>query len=105
MHVTPNGYAGVLALDDSDTTAQAAFANPQNYAVQNGQLVMSATQEQLLQQVQQKQINDINIGLNTTLSGGFTASNGHTYISTTNGQTNVEGDMKRFELDSTLTSV
>lgn len=41
-----------------------------------------------------------------TLNGGFTSkTNGHSYVTTTNGQANMEGDLKRFELDSTLTSL
>lgn len=101
-----NGYAGALSAPLADTTAQDAYNNPQNYTVENGVLVMTATPAQLLFQAQNKQIAVINQGLNATLVGGFASkSTGHTYVTTTNGQTNMEGDLKRFELDTSLTSV
>lgn len=39
-HDVPNGYAGAVSFDDSDTTAQDAFAHSEKYLVQNGKLVL-----------------------------------------------------------------
>lgn len=59
-----------------------------------------------LANAQTEQIALINAGLNQTLIGGFASKTaGHSYVTTTNGQANMEGDLKRFELDSSITSV
>lgn len=62
--------------------------------------------QQKLDNVKSIQIAQIRAGLNATLTGGFTSkTTGHKYVTTTNGQTNMECDLKRFDLDTTLTSV
>lgn len=81
--------------------------NPRAYLYQNDAFTDNPDWTSIqLQQAQQNQIEQINSGLNATLIGGFTSkTTTHTYVTTTNGQTNMEGELKRFELDSTLTSV
>lgn len=104
----PNGYGVVGPITDTDTTAQDAFVKPDEYTVQSGTLVHSntPTAAQQLSDAKTAQIEQLQVGLNQTLAGGFTSkTTGHGYVTTTNGQSNMEGDLKRFDLDSTLTSV
>jgi hypothetical protein len=112
MSNPPSGYELLPAIADTDTTAQAAYQaceslQPQQYFVQNGALVANPDWPAIqLKSAIAAQLASITSGLNATLVGGFTSkSTGHRYVTTTNGQTNMEGDLKRFELDSTLTSV
>ncbi len=97
-----------LVWDTTATpSAQDVWNNPRQYLYQNGSIVSNPNwSAQELAHAQKVQTVLINAGLNATLVGGFTSkSTGHTYVTTTNGQTNMEGDLKRFELDSSLTSV
>ena len=112
MSNPPSGYELLVAIADTDATAQAAYQacedlQPQQYVVQNGALAANPDWPAIqLQSAITAQLASITSGLNATLVGGFTSkSTGHSYVTTTNGQTNMEGDLKRFELDSTLTSV
>ena len=112
MSNPPHGWNVLAAIQATDTTAQAAYQaceslQPQQYVVRNGALVANPDWSTIqLQSAISAQLASITSGLNATLVGGFTSkSTGHTYVTTTNGQTNMEGDLKRFELDSTLTSV
>jgi hypothetical protein len=110
--LTPAGNALLGPYDDSGinnmpTDFRTAYDNAQAWLYQNGAYVSNPNWPTLqIQQAASKQVASITTGLNVTLTGGFASkSTGHTYVTTTNGQTNMEGDLKRFELDSTLTSV
>lgn len=69
----PTGCAVLGPIAVTDTTAQAAFANPQNYSVVNGVLTMTATSAQLLTQAQQAQLQVIAQGYAATIAAGFTS--------------------------------
>jgi hypothetical protein len=108
----PSGNNLLGPYDDSGSTNmpnefQSAYDNPQAWLYQNGAYVANPNWPTIqIQQAAAVQIASVTSGLNATLVGGFTSkSTGHRYVTTTNGQTNMEGDLKRFELDSTLTSV
>lgn len=59
-----------------------------------------------LEASQHAKIAELYAGLKLTLSGGFKSkSTSHSYETDTSGQVNVMGDLKRLELDTTLTSV
>lgn len=109
-NLIPSGFTTLGPYDSTnpmDATTQAAWDNPQAYLYQNGAFGDNPNWPTIqLAQAKATQKAAIEAGLNATLAGGFTSKNtGHTYVTTTNGQTNMEGDLKRFELDSSLTSV
>lgn len=109
-NLIPSGFSAIGPYDDVNpmpSSYQPAWDNPQAYLYQNSVFVANpnwiATQ---LSQAKTQQKALIKSGLDATLVGGFTSkTTTHKYVTTTNGQTNMEGDLKRFELDSTLTSV
>lgn len=109
--VALNGFELLGPYDDIEnlmpSDVQAAYDNPDAYLYQNGGFVNNPNwptmQLQYAKEAQKALIQD---GLSATLNNGFTSkTTGHKYVTTTNGQSNMEGDLKRFELDSTLTSV
>lgn len=100
-----NGYAGALGLEESDTGAQDAFLHKSHYAVQNGTLVKTVTDAQLLSEAVSAQISSLSSSMNATLAGGFTAkSTGHTYPSNMDSQNNMQAALLQFSLDSTKTA-
>ncbi len=107
IQLNPEPSWATNSFQDNDTEAENAFNDPTHYTLVNNSWTYTApTSAEQLQKAQQAQIALINLGLNQTLIGGFTSkTTTHTYVTTTNGQANMEGDLKRFELDSTLTSV
>jgi hypothetical protein len=90
-----------------DTQYPNVWADSSEYTIENGVPMFTPIPDATkLANAQTAQIALINAGLSQTLLGGFTSkSTGHAYVTTTNGQTNMEGDLKRFELDPTLTSL
>lgn len=106
-----SGFSFVGPYDDNGNPmpadAQTAYNNPPAFLYQNGSYVNNPNWTTIqLQQAKDKQKALIQIGLNATLAGGFTSkTTGHKYVTTTNGQSNMQGDLKRFELDSTLVNV
>lgn len=104
------GFSIIGPYDDSSPMPgayQSAWDNLQAYLYQNGSFVDNPNWLTLqLQHAKDAQKALIESGLNTTLAGGFTSkTTGHKYVTTTNGQSNMQGDLKRFELDSTLAIV
>lgn len=68
------GHIGPIT--DTDTTAQDAFMKPDEYTVQNGQLVHSnaPTAQQQLDTAKRKRIADLQQQFQTSLLNGFTSS-------------------------------
>lgn len=109
-NLVPSGFTTFGPYDKNNpmpSSYQAAWSNPQAYLYQNGAFVDNPNWPTIqLAQAKATQKAAVEAGLNATLAGGFkSTTKGHTYVTTTNGQTNMEGDLKRFELDSTLTSL
>lgn len=66
-----NGYAGVISVADTDTIAQDASVHQKDYSVENGVLVKTVTDAQLLQQAQQAKIVQLEAAYAQTLASGF----------------------------------
>ncbi|SFU71368.1 hypothetical protein [Alicyclobacillus macrosporangiidus] len=70
----PEGCAVLGPIDQSDPTATDAWQHPNHYAVQNGQLVKTVTDAQLLAEAQQARIAFLDQQLTATYNAGFTSS-------------------------------
>lgn len=109
MDNPPNNSGTALYLDNAQYSQLYNNGNFDlaNWTIQNGVPVYTPVPAStLLENAKVAQKVLIQAGLDATLVGGFKSNaTGHTYVTTTNGQSNMEGELKRFDLDSTLASV